>query len=103
MRIAQHLGCMWFLSPWGWLGVRGVFDAVKTGRGEFANSLTVQDVLHCRFFEIFLGHWVFFLDERVFLCQSRRKEICELPSTTVQIYFLDISGQSLFCFLSLGI
>lgn len=32
-RTAQHLGCMWSLSPWGWLWVRGAFDAVKTARG----------------------------------------------------------------------
>lgn len=48
VRTAQHLGCMWFSSAWGWLGVRGAFDVVKTRRGEFAN--TSLFVLHCIFF-----------------------------------------------------
>lgn len=33
MRIAQHLDCMWFLSPWGWLGVKGVLMLSKQEEG----------------------------------------------------------------------
>lgn len=85
VRMARHLGCMWFLSPWGWLGVRGVFDAVKTGRGEFANSLIVQDVLHCRF-----------LMRRVCVSKQKQGNLQTRPIfrfNTLQIYFLGFSGQ----------
>lgn len=89
-QIAQHLVCMWFLSPWGWLGVKGVLDAVKTGRGEFANSLIVQGVLLCRFFKIFVGHWVFFL-LMIGVFASKHKEGNLLPPIfrfiALQIHF----------------
>lgn len=79
VRTAQHLGCMWFSSAWGWLGVRGAFDVVKTRRGEFAN--TSLFVLHCRFFLDF--HCFFPLD------------------VTLKMYFLKFSGQFFRRFLKI--
>lgn len=77
-------------------GVKGFFEAVKTGRGEFANSLIVRDVLHYRFFQIFLGHWGFFLNERGFYIEAKTGTFVDSPYfrfITLLIYF---SGQ-VFC------
>lgn len=79
MRIAQHLDCMWFLSPWGWLGVKGVLMLSKQEEGNLQTPSLFRMFYIIDYSRIF---WVtvFFssLDEGL-LCQSRRREICRLP------------------------